>query len=383
MASPNYTPMNVHSSSSHSENVHPQSNDEIDLKELFTALWQGKWWVIGFTILGAALAITYALTAQQWWSSKALVAMPQQQDVAQYRQQVKQFQPVFDIYQDDGTVLVSEELDDLVDPEILFDQFVSAFNSTNNKRRYLNSSTEFKEFKADLEIADGDDSEQAQDAIRKLYSEWFERISATKLNPKDEISPYTLSLQSIGKNSSYDLLTGYLEMIDVQTHEDALNNLKAVVSAKKNELAQQKNILMAQAKARLSVEAEKAEYALGIAEAADIRQPIQSGDGSELFSIDMGSKALDAKVKALNSIKNLSIIEPRLEQINAKLTMLDNLKVDTNINFQTYKILEDIEKPVSRDKPKRALIAILGTLLGGMLGVAIVLIRFAFRKQPD
>ncbi len=220
----------------------------------------------------------------------------------------------------------------------------------------MNSSIEFQEFKADLNIEEGDESEQAQDAIRKLYSEWFERISAYKLNPREDASPFMLSFQSIGKNSSYELLRGYLDMIKAQTHQDALNNLAAVVAAKKNELIQQKNILITQAKSRLSVEAEKAEYALGIAEAADINKPIQSGDGSELFSIDMGSKALGAKVKALNSIKNLSIIEPRLEQLNAKLAMLSNLKVDTTIDFQTYKVLEDIEKPVSRDKPQRALI---------------------------
>ncbi|WP_327790561.1 GNVR domain-containing protein [Vibrio anguillarum] len=38
---------------------------------------------------------------------------------------------------------------------------------------------------------------------------------------------------------------------------------------------------------------------------------------------------------------------------------------------------------MSRDEPKRALIAVLGTLLGGMLGVAIVLVRFAFRKEEE
>ncbi|WP_406732478.1 Wzz/FepE/Etk N-terminal domain-containing protein [Vibrio scophthalmi] len=38
-------------------------------------------------------------------------------------------------------------------------------------------------------------------------------------------------------------------------------------------------------------------------------------------------------------------------------------------------------KPTSHIKPKRALIVVLGTMLGGMLGVAIVLIRFAFRRE--
>ncbi|WP_439333291.1 GNVR domain-containing protein [Vibrio aquaticus] len=39
--------------------------------------------------------------------------------------------------------------------------------------------------------------------------------------------------------------------------------------------------------------------------------------------------------------------------------------------------------PTSHIKPKRALIVVLGTLLGGILGVAIVLVRFAFRREDD
>lgn len=50
------------------------------------------------------------------------------------------------------------------------------------------------------------------------------------------------------------------------------------------------------------------------------------------------------------------------------------------------KLVEIMGKPVlptTHIKPKRALIVVLGTLLGGMLGVAIVLIRFAFRRDDN
>ncbi|WJG21750.1 Wzz/FepE/Etk N-terminal domain-containing protein [Vibrio furnissii] len=46
-----------------------------------------------------------------------------------------------------------------------------------------------------------------------------------------------------------------------------------------------------------------------------------------------------------------------------------------------FKIVDPAVVPEVKDKPKRALICILGSLLGGMLGVAIVLVRFAFRKE--
>jgi len=354
--------------------------DAIDLKELFLALWSGKVTIMFTTTVFALIAIAYAMLAQQWWSSKAKISQPQLQDVAAYQQQVKQFQPIFDIYQDDGTTLVSEALDDLNDREVLFKSFVSTFNSSDNKRKFLNSRDEFKQYKAILGLQDDLDSEYA---MSKLYYQWFQRITAIPENGNVKFSSYDLNFQSYTKESSFSLLSSYLENVGDKTREDALNNLQAVVNSKHNELLQQKRILETQAKNLIEVEAKRAEYALDIAKAANVDTPIQSSNDNEIFSIDLGTKGLAAKVNALKSITNLSVIEPRLQQIDAKLAMLKDLKIDRNIQFQTFRFLENVEQPISRDKPKRLLIAVLGTLLGGMLGIAFVLIRFAFRKEQN
>ncbi|MEZ8791622.1 LPS O-antigen chain length determinant protein WzzB [Vibrio splendidus] len=353
------------------------TSDEIDLRELFKALWDGKLIVILVTALFTASSIGFALLSQEWWSSNAKVTEAQPQNLAAYQQQVKQFQPVFNIYQEDGTVLVSEELDDLVDSELLFQRFVNAFNSTNNKRAFLDNSFEFQEFKSSIVL---DSSDMTTDKARALYAEWFDRISASKVDKKDRNSPYTISFQTTTKESSFDLLTAYILTTELKVHEDAFNNLRAVVNGKRNELIQQKRILESQASNKLLVETERTKYAAQIAKSAGVDRPIQTGNESELFSIDLGVKGLDAKVQALESIKNLSVIEPRLQQINAKLDMLKNLEIDRNAEFQTFRYIENVEQPITRDKPKRALIVVLGTLLGAMLGVAIVLIRFVFRK---
>ena len=353
-------------------------SDEIDLRELFKALWDGKLIVILVTALFTVSSIGFALLAQEWWSSNAQITKAQPQNLAAYQQQVKQFQPIFDIYQEDGTVLVSKDLNSLIDSEVLFQRFVNTFNSTNNKRDFLDNSTDFQEFKGTMVVAGSD---MTADEVRVLYAEWFDRISASKIDKKDRNSPYTISLQTTTKESSFDLLTAYILATESKVHQDAFNNLRAVVNGKRNELIQQKRILESQASNQLLVETERTKYAAQIAKSAGIESPIQTGNESELFSIDLGSKGLDAKVKALESVKNLSVIEPRLQQINAKLDMLNNLEIDRKADFQTFRYIENVEQPITRDKPKRALIVVLGTLLGGMLGVAIVLIRFAFRKE--
>ncbi|MBE8564216.1 LPS O-antigen chain length determinant protein WzzB [Vibrio sp. OPT20] len=354
------------------------ASDEIDLRELFKALWDGKLIVVLVTSLFTASSISFALLAQEWWSSSAKIIESQPQNLAAYQQQVRQFQPVFNIYQDDGTVLVSEELDDLVDAGVLFKRFVNTFSSSNNKRAFLEHSTAFQQLKA---VTVDDVSDLTEDEVRALYSRWFEQISASKVDKKDQDSPYFISFQTMTKESSFDLLTSYVSFTESKVREDAFSNLKAFVNSKRNELIQQKQILESQAKDQLLVETERTKYAMEIALAAGVEMPTKTGNDKEIFGIELGSKGLEAKVKALGSLKNLTIIEPRLLQINAKLNMLNNLEIDRLVKFQTFRFLENVEQPITRDKPKRVLIVVFGTLLGGILGVVVVLIRFAFRKE--
>ncbi|MGF1853533.1 Wzz/FepE/Etk N-terminal domain-containing protein [Vibrio satsumensis] len=354
------------------------TNEGVDLRELYRSLWDGKLIIIMVTALFTASSIVFALLAQEWWSSNAKITEAQPQNLAAYQQQVKQFQPIFDIYQEDGTVLVSKELDSLIDSELLFARFVNTFNSTNNKKVFLDNSTDFQKFKSSLVVGN---SEMTADEARSLYVKWFDRISASKVDKKDRHSPYTINFQTTTKESSFELLTAYISITELKVHEDAFNNLRATVNGKRNELIQQKKILENQASNQLLVETERAKYAAQIAISAGVDKPIQTGNEKELFSINLGAKALKAKVQALESIKNLSVIEPRLQTINAKLAMLNHLKIDRTVDFQTFRFLENVAQPITRDKPKRAIIVMFGTLFGGILGVAIVLIRFAFRKE--
>ncbi|MGC9491305.1 GNVR domain-containing protein, partial [Vibrio genomosp. F10] len=131
------------------------------------------------------------------------------------------------------------------------------------------------------------------------------------------------------------------------------------------------------------VEIERAQYALQIAKAANVSQPVQNLGDNEIFSINLGSSAIEAKIKALKSIENLSVIEPRIQQIESKLTLLQNTQINRNIDFQTYRYLDEPQIPLNRNSPKRALIVVLGTLFGGMLGVVVVLMHFAFRKEDE
>lgn len=329
------------------------------------------------TLFCSVIAIGYALTAQEWWSAKATVSQPQLQGIASYQQAVKRYQPLFDVYQEDGSIIVSETLDLLIDPEVIFKRFIQEFNANGTKRRFMQTNPTFLTLQKQM-------LDQANDpeVMQKLYEDWFERIQASAVDKKAN-DIFTLSFQSVDKSSSLTLLNDYIQFVNQTLNQQLNANLISILTAKYGELTQQEKNLLQQAQLRLHVELERTQYALNIAEAADIKQPVQNLGEQELFAINIGSRALKAKVDALKSIKDLSVFEPRLAILQSKLSQFDleTLSAEAKWSVNGFYYLDQPEQPLTRDKPKRALIVVFGGLLGGMLGVAIVLVRFAFRKE--
>lgn len=61
-----------------SESINPSqatvADDEIDLRELFAAIWQGKWIIIAVTLVFAVASVFYALSLPNIYKSEALLA---------------------------------------------------------------------------------------------------------------------------------------------------------------------------------------------------------------------------------------------------------------------------------------------------------------------
>lgn len=338
-------------------------NDEIDLKELIMALWQEKVTIIIVTVVFAIIAIAYALLAQQWWTSTAKVTIARPQEILAYNQQVTPYKSLFQIEAETA--------------DSLFKEFIRIYNSANNKKEFLDNNSEFQAIKAEL----SSDKELNDDELRVLYNKWFEKINAVVIDPKSNDPATMLSFQAMTKESSYNLLKEYIDVTKNIAVRDTMEELQNIVDIKIQDFEQQKALLETQTKNTLAVEIERTQYALAMAQAAELNAPLQIvNQDSGMFPIGLGAKALEVKLNALKSLKTMEIIEPQFKTVNAKLAILRSLKIDHEVKFQLFRYLADIDYPINRDSPKRALIVILGTLLGGMIGVGIVLIRFAFFK---
>lgn len=353
-------------------------DDEIDLRELFAALWQGKFTIIACTVVFALAAVAHALMAQEWWSSKAEVTIPNVTNVAAFQQQVNQYQPIFKSMSEteNKEVVQNKQLTDLADRERIFQRFISLFNATQTKLAFFNHNEEFQRIKASFDAEDAT-MEENDLAGRRFYQNWLERFNIERDKQTETV---VLSAQSITPNSSYTLLTAYIEFVNQKLNAQLNQDLAAVVRIETQSLQQQKKSLNAQAQTALKQETERTQHALTIAKAANVNAPLQSLGEQDLFPIQMGASAIEAKLNVLKSLKDPSVLEPQLSPLMAKLDTLNTIE-RSDVQVQPYSVLENPATPLSRDKPKRALIAVLGTLLGGMLGVAIVLVRFAFKRD--
>ena len=89
-----------------------------------------------------------------------------------------------------------------------------------------------------------------------------------------------------------------------------------------------------------------------------------------------GSIAFLEQQRAQTSLVSLDEVFAQLIEEQTKTIMLANVSKD-----YVFNVIDPAVVPELKSEPKRALICILGTLLGGMLGVLLVLVRhYAFGK---
>lgn len=235
---------------------HPlQNNDEIDLRELFQALWDGKWVITALTVLFAVAAAVFALTQPNIYQSQASFIVENS------------------FY---GSTGVSEP------------SFSPQFIGGSELKSLVLSNTRANESK-------------------------IEGVSVTYYSGSRVV---LISKTSLSPQSSFD---------GVSFFSKALN---------------------------------------------------QTLKKSELDKVNVSIEALVSQSQH-TSAKTKDYIDELLAQQLFKKALLENP------NSKLVRQIDEPVKPTSHIKPKRALIIALGTLLGGMLGVGIVLVRFALRREED
>lgn len=337
-------------------------SDEIDLFELVARLWRGRYLILLFVLVGGLAAGIYAFNLKQQWTSVAYLNAPRVEQVKAYLEQRRALARV------DG----NRPVDTSALTHTLFDQFIALSVSARHKMEYIQSTDYFKEL-----LADSKDP-----ANHRLLLSQLERDALhIKRVDKDKIAPYyEFSFSADTAETAQRLLQGYLASINTKSFNvvDAEFNdaLDAQLLSRETELDNMQFGLESERDNRAAVLLN----ALDTAKNAGLKDYIvgRNVDGTTVIELSdskrlymLGENYLNAE---LATTRSAPLIYPtRYYEIKRELELLQPLR-QYEVTTLSYDYQLRPTLPVRRDSPKRALIIMLGVVLGGMLACFLLLV---------
>ncbi|MGL5039099.1 MAG: LPS O-antigen chain length determinant protein WzzB [Aeromonas sp.] len=335
------------------------ASDEIDLRELVLVLWRQKLLILLVTLLFAAVGIGYALLAPQVWSAKAVIIDPEPQDVL----------PLTRVAKAAGEL----GLTGFPDSKVLYSHFLAEFNRYENQRAFLSKTEFFKE-----QVAKNQLDERGQ---RHWLQKWAKLMTAEAVDKKGENPGVTVQASANNGVQALALLDDYTQFIIAKQKTRMVTDLSTERETTLISLQSKMKLMTEDAELARSQEIANTERMIAVARAAGVERPLENYNNGERFPITLGTKGLQEKLNLLKTMA-LNAYQPQLIALQVQADRLKQAKLD-GISFQPFHYAEAPREPMSRELPKRPLIVVLATLLGGMLGVGIVLICHAFRRPES
>ncbi len=304
---------------------HPDyQDDEIDLRELFGIIWQGKWWIIAITFVFAIGSVIYALSLPNIYKSEATLAPTEEASGGGMSQMAGQLGGLASLA---GVNLGGKSADKTtIALEILKSRaFIKSFVEKYDILPELMAVEEWNRgvgIKFDDEIY----NPEAKQWIREA-------------EPPQQPQP-----------SSWEYVKAFREEVLEVSKDDATGLVTIAVNHQSPEVAEQWVVWLIE----------------------EINNHMRERD------IQEAQRSLDYLDKELQST-SLSDMQQVFYQLIEKQTqtiMLANVRPE--YIFQT---LDPAVVPEQKAKPSRAIICIIGTFLGCFLSVGFVLVRNIFRKE--
>lgn len=309
----------------HMNSVHSPQDDEIDLRELFSVIWQGKWLIIAITAVFAIGSVIFALMQPNTYMSEALLAPASEE-------------------QGGGLSALAGQFGGLASM-------------------------------AGINLGAGGGVDKTQMAIEVIKSRQF----ASQFIQKHNILP---DLMAVDKWSMADNTIIYNEELYNQKTNAWVREVKAPFkpepSMQEAYKVFSKAISVNAAKDTGMVTISVEHLSPSVAQqwvtwlVEDINKVMKERDVAEAIR---SSEFLNKQI-ALTNVADIRSILYKLIEEQAKTIMFAEVRDE-----YVFKTIDPALVPEEKAGPKRALICVLGTMLGGMLAVMIVLIRHFVRKE--
>ncbi|AOM42559.1 LPS O-antigen length regulator Wzz(fepE) [Xenorhabdus hominickii] len=343
---------------------HSTQEDEIDLFELFSVLFQSKYLIIAVSFIFAIIGFGFASFLPQKWTSTAAVVKPG----------LEEFQPLKNVLTD----LRVLSLEPKVTEETLYNRFIENYNSRVLREEYLVDTDYFKGL-----LAESNDS--SAQGRRKLIEQVVNKNISSSLPKKDdEVDETMLSFSAGNAENAYNLLTGYINFVSSVVSDQVKNELNDMVHQKLVYSQKLYDIDLSRIDNMRNVNIERLKYAISIADSAGVKKPVSNG-GAMIkddpdYSIALGSDALQRKLQITEGITDPTKIDADLRNRQLYISNLGKVNVD-KVDFKPFKYMQEPYVPTSKDSPKRLLILIGAGFIGFILSIMFVLLRHMVRSR--
>lgn len=365
------------------------NNDEIDLLKLISVLWKNKIWIVLTTLVFTTIAAVYAFTAKEQWTSRAMLIAPKLTQMGNY----------FDIRQEYNRILRKEPIEPVSLSNSLFANFNQLSESFDIKREFFSQSDIYKKLSLD----------KAESVKRIILSALV--TDSTKVivpDPKKEpnVIGRTITFSAETPTEAQDTLNSLIQFVNEKAFsnelEDFLVELKNILTS----LNYEKSLIQQDLTVNRTVQVENLnkayetavkagikEYSkvfkesdisgVTVAALSDTKIPLSDSklsDSSYLFML--GEKYLKAQIDVANE-KGI-VYPPRYYQIDFQIKQLEALLERTKqVQIKTYQYQASPDYPVMKDKPKKGLILIIGTMLGLIMSIFIVWVMSLIRQNKQ
>lgn len=411
------------------------TTDEIDLVELFRALWRQKLLIIGVTLIVAVIAAPYAFLATPYYETRTYLRPVPQSNLDQLNETgIYKLTPEEAINRVAGGLSsYDNRLDFFLNNQELFQNIPKRGDSLEQTFAAFNE-TAFEMLHPDPKKTD---NRSAFVGLKLTYPKGMDGASVV-----NDFVSYVVELerQEIADDLE-SLINNRLSSLDMRMEAQRANydaSKEAKIAALLEEsalnrarLQDELAALREELKTRRNNRIQKLSEAIEIAESLGIRTPTtpsamtqSTRSGTQVIRTEvtnqeiplyfMGTEALTAERDALANRESDDFIEPRIAEIQSELAMLENnreveilqerdqedlyltdlaelreeaarlkgIKLDTE-RLRLVRLDQLALQSLNPVKPKKAMIIALGLVLGGMLGVFIALIRSLMVRSAE
>ncbi|GGQ09561.1 Wzz/FepE/Etk N-terminal domain-containing protein [Shewanella litoralis] len=301
-------------------------NDEIDLRELFSVIWQGKWIIIAITFVFTVASVVFAISQPNIYKSEALLSPADSEQAG------------------GGLAALAGQFGGLASM-------------------------------AGINLGGGGGVDKTKMAIevmksRQFASEFIQKhqiladlMAAEKWNMADNTLSYKVDLYDAEQNKwMREAKAPFKPEPSMQEAYKVFSKIVAVNAAKDSGMVtisvEHLSPVVAQQWVNWLIQ--------------DINTVMKERDVAEAIK---STEFLESKIQQTNVADIRSILYKLVEE-QAKTIMFAEVRDE-----YVFKTIDPALISEEKAKPKRALICVLGTMLGGMLGVMFVLIRYFVKKE--